>query len=88
MTLEQITAINNGMSMLADIRCAAESTISVEDFKAYTDRHVKALKDSGVDINIVEHFECLTHFILPLAERAAKEYADYRKSYEDLKSIR
>lgn len=88
MTLEQIRAINNGMSMLADLYNAAACTTSVADFKAYMDKHVKALKDSGVDINIVEHFECLTHFALPLAEQASKEYADYRKSYEDLESIR
>ena len=66
MTIEQITAINNGMSMLADLFEAASMMSSIEDYKEYTNQHIKALRDSGVDNNIVEHFESLCHSYLPV----------------------
>lgn len=70
MTIEQITAINNGMSMLADIAQFAGSTNSLDDFKEYTDKHVKALKDSGVHEYIVEHFESIIASWIPVARQS------------------
>lgn len=77
MTIEQITAINNGMSMLADLCQAASMMTSLEDYREYTDQHIKALRDSGVDNNIVEHFESLCHSYLPVAENAVRQHERY-----------
>ena len=70
MTIEQITAISNGMSMLVDIAQYAKTTNSLDAFKKYTDRHVKALKDAGVHEYIVEHFEALIHPWIPVAQQS------------------
>jgi hypothetical protein len=73
MTTEQITAINNALSMLSDVYQCATSTNSVEEFIEYTDRHIKALKDAGVDNNIVEHCKCLVDAYIPLAHASEVE---------------
>lgn len=93
MTIEQITAINNGMSMLTDLREAASMMTSLEDYKEYTDQYIKALRDSGVDSCIVEHFESICNSYLPIAKDAVirhERYArscemegDYKEDYED-----
>lgn len=83
MTIEQITAINNGMSMLADIAQFAWSTNSVEKFKEYTDTHTKALKDAGVDIHIVEHFECLINPWIPVAQESETRYRRWESLYDE-----
>lgn len=70
MTIEQITAINNGMSMLADIAQYAGTTNSLNAFKEYTGEHVKALKDSGVHEYIVEHFESIIASWIPVARQS------------------
>ena len=77
MTIEQITAINNGMSMLADLCQNASMITSLEDYKEYTNQHIKALRDSGVDNYIVEHFESLCHSCLPVAENAVRQHERY-----------
>lgn len=87
MTTEQITAINNGMSMLADIAQYAGSTNSLDAFKEYTDRHVKALKDSGVHEYIVEHFESLINSWIPVAQQSEinyKRWADYCEDFNEM----
>ena len=83
MTIEQITAINNGMSMLADLFEAASMMSSIEDYKEYTNQHIKALRDSGVDNNIVEHFESLCHSYLPVVEDAVRRDIKYSLNYEE-----
>ena len=83
MTIEQITAINNGMSMLADLFEAASMMSSIEDYKEYTNQHIKALRDSGVDNNIVEHFESLCHYYLPVVEDAVRRDMKYSLNYEE-----
>lgn len=83
MTIEQITAINNGMSMLADLYQAASMMTSLEDYKEYTNKHIKALRDSGVDNNIVEHFESLCHSYLPVAEGAVRQHERYIALFEE-----
>ena len=82
MTIEQITAINNGMSMLADLFEAASMISSIEDYKEYTNQHIKALRDSGVDNNIVEHFESLCHSYLSIAEDTIRQGIKYSPNYE------
>ena len=83
MTIEQITAINNGMSMLADLYQTASMMTSLEDYKEYTNQHIKALRDSGVDNNIVEHFESLCHSYLPVAEYAVRQHERYIALFEE-----
>ena len=83
MTIEQITAINNGMSMLADLYQAASMMTSLEDYKEYTNKHIKALRDSGVDNNIVEHFKSLCHSCLPVAEDAVRQHERYMALCEE-----
>lgn len=83
MTIEQITAINNGMSMLADLYQAASMMTSLEDYKKYTNQHIKALRDSGVDNYIVEHFESLCHSYLPVAEDAVRQHERYIALFDE-----
>ena len=83
MTIEQITAINNGMSMLADLCNAASMMSSLEDYREYTDQHIRALRDSGVESSIVEHFESLCHSYLPVVEDAVRRGMKYSPNYEE-----
>lgn len=83
MTTEQITAINNGMSMLATLYHTASMTTSLEDYKEYTNQHIKTLRDSGVDNYIVEHFESLCHSCLPVAEDAVRQHEKYMALFEE-----
>ena len=83
MTIEQTTAINNGMSMLADLYQTASMMTSLEDYKEHTNKHIKALRDSGVDNNIVEHFESLCHSYLPVAEDAVRRHERYIALFEE-----
>lgn len=76
--IEQITAINNGMSMLAGLyEYASIGASSIEEFTEYTNRHIKAMKDSGVDNYIVEHFESLCQSMLPVAKDAVRRHNAY-----------
>lgn len=77
MTIEQITAINNGMSMLSTIYEYADQVWTIKEFTDYTDSHIKALKDAGVDNYIVEHFKSLCYACLPVAKRAVEIHEDY-----------
>ena len=83
MTTEQITAINNGMSMLATLYNTASTTTSLEDYTEYTNQHIKTLRDSGVDNYIVEHFESLCHSCLPVAEDAVRQHEKYMALIEE-----
>ena len=66
MTIEQITAINNAMSLLSDISFAAGGTNSVEGWIEYIDTHIQALKTSKVDNHIIEHFQSLCDSWMPI----------------------
>ena len=83
MTIEQITAINNAMSMLTDLQEAANAMTSLENYREYTDQHIKALRDSGVDSSIVEHFESICKSYLPIAEDAVRRHIRYIECYEE-----
>ena len=93
MTTEQITAINNAMSVLSDLQEAASMMTSLENYQEWTTQHIKALRDSGVDSSIVEHFESICKSYLPIAEDAVrrhKEYIEYceeEREYEKLYNI-
>ena len=73
MTIEQITAINNAMSLLSDISFAAGGTNSVEGWIEYVDTHIQALKTSKVDNHIIEHFQSLCDSWLPIVRQSAAE---------------
>ena len=83
MTTEQITAINNAMSMLSDLQEAASMMTSLENYREYTDQHIKALRDSGVDNTIVEHFKSICQSYLPIAEEAVRRHIRYTECYEE-----
>ena len=93
MTTEQITAINNAMSALSDLQEAASMMTSLENYQEWTTQHIKALRDSGVDSSIVEHFESICKSYLPIAEDAVrrhKEYIEYceeEREYEKIYNI-
>ena len=93
MTTEQITAINNAMSVLSDLQEAASMMTSLENYQEWTTQHIKALRDSGVDSSIVEHFESICKSYLPIAEDAVrrhKEYIEYceeEREYEKIYNI-
>lgn len=65
------------MSMLTDLYQTASMMTSLEDYKEYTNQHIKDLRDSGIDNNIVEHFESLCHYCLPIAENAVRQHERY-----------
>lgn len=83
MTIEQITAINNSMSMLSDIAQYARGAYSFDDFKEYTDKHVKALKDSGIHKDIVEHFESIIASWITIAQQSEIEFMEWVDSHKD-----
>lgn len=83
MTTEQITAINNAMSMLTDLQEAASMMTSLENYQEWTNQHIKALRDSGVDKSIVEHFESICESYLPIAEEAVRRHIRYIEYYEE-----
>lgn len=83
MTTEQITAINNAMSMLSDLQEAASMMTSLENYQEWTTQHIKALRDSGVNSSIVEHFESICESYLPIAEDAVRRHIRYIECYEE-----
>lgn len=87
MTIEQITAINNGMSMLSTIYECAFNTWAIKEFTDYIDSHIKALKDADVDNHIVEHFESLCYACLPIAEESVKEHEYYEAPFEEAEDM-
>ena len=93
MTTEQITAINNAMSVLSDLQEAASMMTSLENYQEWTTQHIKALRDSGVDSSIVKHFESICESYLPIAEEAVRrhekyiEYCEEEREYEKIYNI-
>lgn len=84
LTLEQVTAINNGMSMLSIMYEYASQVRTVKEFTEYTERHIKTLEDAGVDKYIVDHFYQLCLACLPIAEGAEKRHKELsRKRYTE-----
>lgn len=83
MTIEQITAINNAMSMLTDLQEAASMMTSLENYQEWTTQHIKALRESNIDNSIVEHFESICESYLPIAEDAVRRHIRYIECYEE-----
>lgn len=83
MTTEQITAINNAMSMLTDLQEAASMMTSLENYQEWTDQHIKALRESNIDNSIVEHFESICESYLPIVEDAVRRHIRYIECYEE-----
>ena len=83
MTTEQITAINNAMSMLTDLQEAASMMTFLDNYQEYTNQYIKTLRDSGVDSSIVEHFESICKSYLPIAEDAVRRHIRYIECYEE-----
>lgn len=83
MTTEQITAINNAMSMLTDLQEAANMMTSLENYQEWTTQHIKALRESNIDNSIVEHFESICESYLPIAEDAVRRHIRYIECCEE-----
>ena len=83
MTIEQITAINNAMSMLSDLQEAASMMTSLENYQEWTNQHIKALRESNIDNSIIEHFESICESYLPIAEDAVRRHIRYIECYEE-----
>ena len=83
MTTEQITAINNAMSMLSDLQEAASMMTSLENYQEFTNKYIKALRESNIDNSIVEHFESICESYLPIAEDAVRRHIRYIECYEE-----
>ena len=83
MTTEQITAINNAMSMLSDLQEAASMMTSLENYQEFTNKYIKALRGSNIDNSIVEHFESICESYLPIAEDAVRRHIRYIECYEE-----
>ena len=93
MTTEQITAINNAMSVLSDLQEAASMMTSLDNYQEFTNKYIKALRESNIDSSIVKHFESICESYLPIAEDAVrrhKEYIEYceeEREYEKIYNI-
>lgn len=83
MTTEQITAINNAMSMLTDLQEAANMMTSIDNYQEFTNKYIKALRESNIDNSIVEHFESICKSYLPIAEEAVRRHIRYIECYEE-----
>lgn len=83
MTTEQIKAIKDVMDMLTDLQEAANMMTSIDNYQEWTNQHIKALRDSGVDDSIVEHFESICNSYLPIAEDAVRRHIRYTECYEE-----
>ena len=83
MTTEQITAINNAMSMLSDLQEAANMMTSLDNYQEFTNKYIKALRESNIDNSIVEHFESICESYLPIAEDAVRRHEKYLACYEE-----
>ena len=83
MTTEQIKTIKDVMDMLTDLQQAASTMTSLENYQEWTTQHIKALRDSGVDSSIVEHFESICKSYLPIAEDAVRRHIRYIECYEE-----
>lgn len=83
MTTEQIKAIKDVMDMLTDLQEAANMMTSIDNYQEWTNQHIKALRDSGVDDSIVEHFESICKSYLPIAEDAVRRHIRYTECYEE-----
>lgn len=93
MTTEQITAINNAMSMLSDLQEAASMMTSLKNYQEYTNQYTKALRESNIDSSIVEHFKSICKSYIPIAEDAVRrhkkyiEYCEEEREYEKIYNI-
>ena len=93
MTTEQIKTIKDVMDMLTDLQQAASTMTSLDNYQEFTNKYIKALRESNIDNSIVEHFESICESYLPIAEEAVrrhKEYIEYceeEREYEKIYNI-
>ena len=83
MNIEQIIAINDAMSMFANLKYDIHCTCDLEYFKEYTGRYINALKEAKVDEYIVEHAKDLVASFLPSAQEAEEEFKKLKHLMED-----
>lgn len=83
MTTEQIKAIKDIMDMLTDLQEAASMITSLDNYQEFTNKYIKALRESNIDNSIVEHFESICESYLPIAEDAVRRHIRYIECYEE-----
>lgn len=70
MNTEQITAINNAMSMLASLQhtvACISNDVEYREYREYVNNHIKDLEDAGVSHYISDHFKdlCIEGYYFP-----------------------
>lgn len=83
MTTEQIKAIKDVMDMLTDLQEAASMMTSLDNYQEFTNKYIKALRESNIDNSIVEHFESICESYLPIAEDAVRRHIRYIECCEE-----
>ena len=83
MTTEQIKTIKDVMDMLTDLQQAASTMTSLDNYREFTNKYIKALRESNIDNSIVEHFESICKSYLPIAEDAVRRHIRYIECYEE-----
>ena len=83
MTTEQIKTIKDIMDMLTDLQQAASTMTSLDNYQEFTNKYIKALRESNIDNSIVEHFESICKSYLPIAEDAVRQHIRYIECYEE-----
>lgn len=82
MNRDQITVINNAMSMLTELEGVAQMN-DVAHYTEYTDRYVRVLEFYKVDSDIVDHFKMLIAAYRNVAEETEKQYKEWEAICND-----
>lgn len=83
MKTEQIKAIKDVMDMLTDLQEAASMMTSLDNYQEFTNKYIRALRESNIDNSIVEHFRSICKSYLPIAEDAVRQHIRYIECYEE-----
>ena len=83
MTTEQIKTIKDVMDILTDLQQAASTMTSLDNYQEFTNKYIKALRESNIDSSIVKHFESICESYLPIAEDAVRQHEKYLAYYEE-----
>ena len=83
MTIEQIKTIKDVMDMLTDLQQVASTMTSLDNYQEFTNKYIKALRESNIDSSIVEHLKYICESYLPIAENAVRQHEKYLACYEE-----
>ena len=83
MTTEQIKTIKDVMDMLTDLQQIASTMTSLDNYQEFTNKYIKALRESNIDSSIVEHLKYICESYLPIAENAVRRHEEYIEYCEE-----